>query len=392
MTSRSRRGRGAGYKTRVKITRFKFDDHGADWHLEETAFDQLNLLVGVSGVGKTKILEALRRVCGMGSGKSPGKIEWLIEFEHDERFYQWEGMTGTKPSAKILESISGEEEIVFVREKLTPLGEVPVITRDEHGIQFRDQVMPPLAEMGSALHILQAEKELQGIRFGFAQVIFSTATNLATVFFDPELNGPEELKTIPLDHLRLAFLINATPLLLGVYVMQELHFSQFEEMRDEFTDIFDSVQDMRIQLVPLSGIKDKFALQFAIQERGSSRWVRQSEMSSGMLRTLAHIFEMAMAPPGSVIVIDEFENSLGVNCMSDLAGLISRRTDCQVILTSHHPYIINRIPVDAWKLVTRKGGHVQVTNARDIPEMQSASRLEAFTRLINLPQFEKGIQ
>jgi recombinational DNA repair ATPase RecF len=61
----------------VKITRFKFDDHGADWHLEQTAFDSLNLLVGVSGVGKTKILEALQRVCGMaaGSATSPGKIE-----------------------------------------------------------------------------------------------------------------------------------------------------------------------------------------------------------------------------------------------------------------------------------------------------------------------------
>jgi predicted ATPase len=111
-----------------------------------------------------------------------------------------------------------------------------------------------------------------------------------------------------------------------------------------------------------------------------------------MLLTLAHIFEMALAPPGSVIIIDEFENSLGVNCMSDLARLISKRADCQMILTSHHPYIINNIPVDAWKLVTRKGGHVRVTSAQDIPEMQSASRLEAFTRLINLPQFEEGIQ
>ena len=113
MRSRSRGGRRAGYKTRVKITRFKFDDHGADWHLEETAFDQLNLLVGVSGVGKTKILEALRRLCRMATGSktSPGEIEWLLEFEHDGRPYRWEGLTGAKTKSALLEDVSSESPV-----------------------------------------------------------------------------------------------------------------------------------------------------------------------------------------------------------------------------------------------------------------------------------------
>jgi hypothetical protein len=398
-TSRSRGGKGAGYKAGVKITRFKFDDHGADWHLEETAFDSFNLLVGVSGVGKTRILEALRRVCRMATGSrtSPGQIEWQLGFEHEGRSYQWDGRTGAKPSAGLLEDVSSEEDdVIILQEKLMPVGEVPLIERDQHGIRFRDQTMPPLADLGSAIHILKSEKELSAIRQGFLLITFSAARSSRIAIVNGKLDDANELKTltqdVPLELVYVTLKQHRLTPIMSAYFLQVVYPEKFSEIKDEFLDIFSSLTDMRVELSVLPGDEERHSLQFAIQERGSSRWIQQSEISSGMLLTLAHIFEMALAPPGSVIVIDEFENSLGVNCMSDLARLISKRADCQVILTSHHPYIINTIPVDAWKLVTRKGGHVRVTSARDIPEMQSASRLEAFTRLINLPQFEEGIQ
>ena len=46
----------------MKITSFSFTDLKTSWTLEETSFDAFNLLVGVSGAGKTKIVEALKRV------------------------------------------------------------------------------------------------------------------------------------------------------------------------------------------------------------------------------------------------------------------------------------------------------------------------------------------
>jgi hypothetical protein len=63
----------------------------------------------------------------------------------------------------------------------------------------------------------------------------------------------------------------------------------------------------------------------------------------------------------------------------------------QFILTSHHPYIINNIPWKTWQLVTRKGGYVRVTNATQIPHLQTASSMEKFIQLINLPEYEEGI-
>jgi recombinational DNA repair ATPase RecF len=47
----------------MQIKNFKFDDNRRYWCLEETGFDNFNLLVGISGVGKTRILKAIQNVC-----------------------------------------------------------------------------------------------------------------------------------------------------------------------------------------------------------------------------------------------------------------------------------------------------------------------------------------
>ena len=46
----------------------------------------------------------------------------------------------------------------------------------------------------------------------------------------------------------------------------------------------------------------------------------------------------------SLVLIDEFENGLGVNCIDVLAELLlGERRDLQFVITSHHPKIINQI-------------------------------------------------
>jgi hypothetical protein len=299
-----------------------------------------------------------------------------------------------------LEDVSSDEnDVVILRERLVPAGEPPLIERDQQTMRFREQAMPPLSELGSALHILKSEKELSAIREGFLFVLFSAAAYPRTGILNGvqnDANDTDALKAVwpnvPFEVFCVSLKIHRFNPMLEAHLLQALYPEKFAEIKCDFLDIFGSLTDVRVERTAVPGDEQKTSLRFAIQERDSSRWIQQAEMSSGMRRTLAHIFEMALAPPNSVIVIDEFENGLGVNCMSDLARIISSRTDCQVILTSHHPYIINSISSGAWKLVSRKGGYVSVTSARDIPEMQSASRLDAFTRLINLPQFEEGIQ
>src|SRR5262249_15545010 len=137
-----------------------------------------------------------------------------------------------------------------------------------------------------------------------------------------------------------------------------------------------------------TGIGAATQLMLVLREEAAKDWILGSEMSGGMQRALSAIIGLYLASPSSVIFIDEIENSLGKNCMPPLVDLIvSRASDLQFIITSHHPYIINNIPISAWRLVQRRGSRVRVIDARDIPSLQRASHHEAFDRLINLPEF-----
>jgi AAA15 family ATPase/GTPase len=106
-----------------------------------------------------------------------------------------------------------------------------------------------------------------------------------------------------------------------------------------------------------------------------------------MFKTLMYISQLYLSPNNSVILIDEFENSLGVNCIDSVTELILNNQNSQFIITSHHPYIINNISPAFWKIVTRQGSLVTVKNAQDFHI--SNSRQKAFIDLINILEDEE---
>ncbi|WP_309736171.1 AAA family ATPase, partial [Chamaesiphon sp. OTE_75_metabat_556] len=168
----------------------------------------------------------------------------------------------------------------------------------------------------------------------------------------------------------------------------------FDRVKSNFIEIFQQVADFRI-LTTRSRFEwsEKASPIFSLElkEIGVDQWITQSNLSMGMLKTLAHIVEIYLLAEGSILLIDEFENSLGVNCIDVVTELLNDRKDIQFIITSHHPYIINKIPMQYWKIITRKGSLVTATNATDYEEL-SGSRHKVFTQLINLPDYTEGIQ
>ena len=92
----------------------------------------------------------------------------------------------------------------------------------------------------------------------------------------------------------------------------------------------------------------------------------------------------------SLVLIDEFENGLGVNCIDVLAEiLLYRRNDLQFIITSHHPKIINQISDKKWKIIERNIS--TVTNASSEEYGISHSLHDAYFNLINRWEFESKI-
>jgi hypothetical protein len=390
----------------VRIESFQFRDLATGWELEETKFDAFNLLVGVSGVGKTKILQALEQICSVAKPSAPGlpsNVDWTLYFEHQSHQYRWSA-TFLEPAPTILlderaqrmmRSISGHSpEAAFVHEEID-LDGIPLVRRKNGDFTYQNKDLPKLNRSESAVVLLAGESKLEVIASALKSVAGSTSIPSPSTFSGTHGVGGRPFENVRAGSMQLEEIQKTSwsDMMLKAYLMQEALPERWGELKAMFASIFPSVADVKInyEIRALQG-SESTVLRLALRDRSAKDWIFGPDLSSGMVRVLATMIGLALTPAGSVILIDEIENSLGKNCLPDLIDLIlGRAPDFQFIITSHHPYVINNLPVSTWKLVQRRGSQVRVLAARDIPELQRASHFDAFDRLLNLPEYEDGI-
>ncbi len=393
----------------MTIKRFEFRDRLRGWELTPMTFEQLNLLVGVSGAGKTTVLDALGKVCNSSEwefGVANG-CEWSIEIETEGHSYLWEARTACiaerharAPEARSQNGDGGRssESPHFESESLTVDHDEKLIQRTKDSFRFAGNPLPEMKKSESAIGILSPNERIaplhralqrcrpiedERLGYGLVQVSETVEIRNSCVTF-------KELRDKTFHSFRGRS-----------YILYKYFPDEFDRLvRKPYLDIFPMIAD--ICVAPLSLIDRALAdlspetysdlLSFGIMEHGSADWIEREGMSSGMLRTLSVLLDLALAPEGSTFLIDEFENSLGINCLPEVSDLIlSRAGDLQFIITSHHPYIINNIPTKYWKLVTRQGSKVTVKDASEIPALQTNSAHDRYTLLCNLTEYEEGV-
>lgn len=372
----------------MRIESFEFCDHETGWHLSEARFDGLNLLVGISGVGKSKVLRALDGVrrLGLGEAREAGDRSWRLVCEHGGQRFEWSGH---------MTRVGGERAI---DEERLQVDAQPLIARVGGAITFKSMPVPRLNRRESVLSLFADEDEVAALRTGLGCILQMPEGRV-----EPFVVSAAKLRRLDAEHPIRHRISHTIEVLRGARRLDDmvgqrlvtfLHTAQkglpgfFGELKSTFSDIFPTVDDIRVVEVPLGS---QVRLELQIHEAGPDVWVGHEDISQGMLRTLDALRTLLMMSPGSVWLVDEFENSLGVNCLHAVTRLIDTRADCQFILTSHHPYVIQSIPIDAWKLVRRRGSTVELIAARDVPSLAGESHLDAFTRLINAPEYEDGI-
>lgn len=377
----------------MRIEKFAYKDLETGWELEETRFDALNLLVGISGVGKTRIIEALRTAVSVAIEK-PRHLphaRWSWTFDDEGVDYRWEAETAP-------DSDGNRSKRVFTRERVERLGK-ELIDRTTSHFVYEGGDFPKLDPTTSAIDLLDGEDRVEPIGRAMELLIFSlfSGDNLApsTPFDVPptwDLKAifervREDLESHPRLEIPMGAdrtVVSKNVFVFDLFLMQRFYPRQFEELCSRFREVFPTVSEIRVE-------RDRLRFRLDIRE-GPSMWIPQSRISSGMLKTLVYLYELDASPPGSVILIDEFEASLGLNCLPAMTEALLARGDCQFIVTSHHPYVINNIPIEHWKLVERNRSVVRLVSARDIPALNSASHHEAFLRLINLDRYAHGIR
>jgi len=392
----------------MPILSFSFEDVRLGWSVAPFEFESFNLLVGRSGVGKTRILSALRGVTQAALGKDTALFQchWSISLRAPEGEYIWEAQTDRRPAGVVqgmpfffMEDDDNDAPAdperatspVFTKETLTRDG-VTVITRGPEGLRVDGKEAPALKTSESVISLLREDDRVKPLFSAFQRFLYSRATTRSLrQMFDPRRFEREKERFASLEDLRAD---TRLPMAMKAWIMQEKFPEDFAKMVQDYREIFPSVKDVKVarqeDLLTETEREDATfgAFQFvdlAIQEDGVARMITFGAMSSGMRRTLMHLLELSLAPDGSVVLVDEYENSLGVNCLPSLTDHLFRRAHAlQFVLTSHHPYVIENIDRQHWKVVTRRAGGVTVRDTTSFPELSTSSRQSAFIQLLDV--------
>lgn len=372
------------------------------------ALDAFNLLVGVSGAGKTRIVQAIEQVRAVALGEKEEDelidairgASFAIGFEHDGLTYRWEAeLEASAGQGSDDQGALHAMEPPLIRTERIHQGERSLVDRTPERFLLNGHSIPRLDRAKSAIAILKEDSAMAPLYMAFSRCIPPAALEelpshgVQTETRFEKLRGDYRSAadlgadfTLPLHHKS--------------ELLQEMFPDAFAEIEEAFQDAFPTVEKLKVQrYYPLGPDGSKewrgiYNMALTAAESGVDHWVFFHHMSSGMQRYLSFLVHLSFAPPGTVVLIDELESSLGVNCLPAVTRfLLSRAPDLQLILTSHHPYIIEQIPPSHWKIVTRKGSRVRVLDAEKIPAMaEERSHLDRFTRLINLPEYEHGVQ
>jgi predicted ATPase len=363
----------------MKINRFKFENKNLELIIESICFSNPSLLVGGSGVGKSLILQSLSDLKEIAQGFSLDGVEWEIQFSIESgKECLWKGAFEKTGIPEIYEAVETTARITY--ENLLLDGYL-VVERKENEIKLQGESTPKLSSYQSALHLFNEEEIIFPIANSLKKIIQSNDDPIRGFRFIPHFNKFLQ-KYNTLERIQNASISIYDKLALAYKNKLEI----FDAIRDSFINVFTQVEDIKLE--PIDPVLDSFDLQ--IKEKNVSKWVFHNRISSGMFKTLMQISQLFLCAEGSVILIDEFENSLGINCIDALTdNLLDGTRDLQFILTSHHPYIINAIGMEHWKVVSRTGGVISAKDATDYK--LGKSRHEAFKQLIQLSDYRNGI-
>ena len=371
----------------VKIQWIEFENLKTGLKIERVNFNSdVTLLVGLSGVGKTQILKAVEyslnlavdkdvilrpyRV-GLGILINNKKYEWFYEItkiNEDELIIKEESK-----DEFLFEKLICNGTIIFERknEKITVIGydKVPQPKKDESLIsQYSED--KNLELLVSGIHKLYSVEIEVAVRGGIVSESFNQLKSKVTETF--KRNKNVEFKIF--SHL---------PVAIKLYIAKRYY-------PELYIKIFDAVKELFIEVEDIDVEEDSIREMYLVSIQVYGKKLLQRDISNGMLKTIYYIVELFTMSKDSLVLIDEFENGLGVNCIDILSELmLSERNDLQFIITSHHPKIINAIDKDKWRIIDRD--NCIVTNSGSLDYGIGNSQHDAYFNLINRWEFEGKI-
>ena len=360
------------------------------WDFSTVKFKKINLLVGNSSTGKTKFINTIFNLGQLLISKEINRTGyWEISTKINEAKYDLIVETMDANNIKIIKR-------EFIKKTKADGNETILIDRNDEKYLFNGKELPKLPANAASIYLLKDENEMKPLFNGFGSILKR--------YFSHDLTARnDDYESIPLQYIKNegknieTVLANDFNTSIKMFILQENFNEIFKQIIVYFKEIFPFIKEVSIknfselhgQPPLLSGIIPVFC----IKESNVEKWIEYKDLSSGIKKVLIILIDTFVLPDGGIYLLDEYENSLGLNAINFFPDfLLSQPTKKQFILTSHHPYIINKIPISDWYVFTRDGSKVSIIYGEDLIARFGKSKQQAFLKLINDKLFTDAIK
>jgi predicted ATPase len=360
----------------MKIQSLYFKNGHLGWEVKTIAFQNLNLLVGLSGAGKSQIINALWHLKSLALGEKElnnNGVEWAISCSIGEFIYEWKGSFTTETYDKVYK-IKTESIRVSNGYYLERRDDGLIYFKDSKGERSTDANTTPEGLLFSLYKSSISKLIIEHFLMMNLRDHTQSQANVETDFYqlkaryttiNKRLSADLDLEKLQNDNYNIA------ERLLIAYKKQSETLTVYSEIMAEMQSIFPEIDEWRIEEQTNKNTGGGH-IEYKIKLKGQSRFIPHWNIASGMLRTFNIIADLYLSNPETVFLLDEFENSLGHNCLPNLEELIMTQSiDSQFIITSHHPDIINKIPKENWLIIERTNGSINNTPFNDLGFSQS---------------------
>ena len=372
------------------ITSYEYIAPKSDaWHFCKVELSPISLLVGLSGSGKTRFMNTLFNIAStVASGEARGALvrrgHWKMNVHVDDIDYYWEY------SAAMDEDTP---KISFELVTITINGETKTLVERNNGtFIFNNIELPKLNDRVVSINLLKEEKLIEplyrffarGLRREFSKDAFEKVryTDNINETFVAEFKNKSNLDTL----LPLDLTVNSK-----LYLFQEYFKDKYSIVIDFYKDVFPTIKNVKIEIKQT--VPKSITPFFMVKEKGVRKWLPLSELSSGMQKVMLIMTDVLSLPGNGIYMIDEYENSLGINSIDFLPEFLTDHGgNNQFIITTHHPYLINNMPIKNWIVLNRKGSKVRFKTGKELEERYGKSKQQAFIKLINDPFYREGIK
>lgn len=384
----------------MRIQSIEFENYTTGQKIKKLQFDKINLLVGGTGAGKTQILQIISSYVKAASRdstivaiqfKAHFKMEFSAVVFPDEKKRQevsimWEihtdEMNNIATSPYHLDYGISEEHLKITDSSTNK--DILTVNRTTTDLSINDIPNSSISPEQSIFTTFSAPLEIAQIR---AQ-LFSIIT------YDQQLRGFADLHQKNVEKWRqqakgrLTHSANFTSLLIFYSPLMQIDLVRtydktlFTEFLCDLQNIFPSIEDIKMDLVAGSEFYNLYMLE-------NGKWIPKNAIAGGILKTIYLLAVINFNLPNNVILLDELENSLGVNCLDEITDYILTATHShksQFIMTSHHPYIISHITEPYWLIISQNNGVISAKKAHDVGITSVNNLQDLFFQLINYIQ------